>query len=246
MIVEKMKDVLLNLVYPPRCPLCDKVLARPGFCDKCRKKITFISGRLCMKCGKMVCDDREYCNDCEAIAHRFSTARSVYLYEGEMKNIMYRFKYSGRRDYAEVFADDAYRICCSWLSFVKPDIVMPVPMFSKKKRKRGYNQAEDIAYSLTRKLASTGSRKDILTDNKSLVRVKDTKALKTMNPSERRLTLSGAFQYRGSGVKSKKILLVDDIYTTGATIDACADALLNAGAMEVSALTVCTGEDLRK
>ena len=139
MIVEKMKDVLLNLVYPPRCPLCDKVLARPGFCDKCRKKITFISGRLCMKCGKMVCDDREYCNDCEAIAHRFSTARSVYLYEGEMKNIMYRFKYSGRRDYAEVFADDAYRICCSWLSFVKPDIVMPVPMFSKKKRKRGYN-----------------------------------------------------------------------------------------------------------
>lgn len=246
MIAEKIKDVLLNMVYPPRCPLCDKVLARQGFCDNCRKKITCISGQLCMKCGKMVRDDREYCHDCEAAAHRFSSARSVYLYEGEMKNIMYRFKYSGRRDYAEVFADDAYKICGSWLSFVKPDLIMPVPMFSKKKRKRGYNQAEDMAFALARKFASTGSRTDVIIDRKSLVRVKDTKALKTMDPSERRMTLSGAFQYCGSGVKSKKILLVDDIYTTGATIDACADVLLNAGAGEVSALTVCTGEDLRK
>jgi ComF family protein len=118
----------------------------------------------------------------------------------------------------------------------RPDMLIPVPCSAQRLRKRGYNQAALLA----RKLAQSTQipvREDLLE------RTKDTNAMRSMSALERQNNLKKAFHVYGNGVRLKSIMLIDDIYTTGATIDACSGALLGAGAKEVNFLTLAIGEN---
>ena len=236
-----MKEQIRQLCFPDRCPGCDRVLPDgfddTGFCAECKKHITVISEHFCLKCGKLLENDsQEYCSDCRQRKHIFKEGRAVFLYRDEMKGTMYRFKYANRRCYARIFAKQAQKRWGGWVADCAPDSIVPVPLYRKKQRRRGYNQAMVWARELEKcwKLPVDGT---------VLTRIRDTRPQKTLGPEERRQNLRQAFRAKKELAAGRKILLVDDIYTTGSTVDEAAAALMRAGCGEVYCLCICTGRE---
>ena len=236
---NEIKSRVIGLCYPPRCPGCDAILLTKdralGFCGECRKKIVVVKERFCMKCGKQLPDSREeYCEDCGRAEHAFVEGRAVFGYEGVMKAAMYRFKYGNRRGYAGIFAAWAVRAHGSWIREKQPDVIVPVPLYFRKRQQRGYNQA--LVWG-----AALGEKLNLAVDGRALFRVRPTRPQKELDPVGRSVNLERAFFARREPVAGKTVFLVDDIYTTGSTMDEAAETLLEAGAARVFALSICTG-----
>ena len=231
------KEGGLSIFFPRRCPICDEVIGYgEKICDACAEKVLYVTEPSCKKCGKQLENERqEYCGDCSRKKHYYEQGKAVFSYQKDMKLSMYRFKYAGRREYADFFAEEAIKRYGKWLAQRKIEVIIPVPMHASKKRSRGYNQAEVFARALGRTMA-------IPVDGKLVIRIKNTKPQKSLNDKQRKDNLKGAFQVRTNIVKYSKILLVDDIYTTGATVDAIAELLKKSGAKEVCFLSICVGE----
>lgn len=191
---------------------------------------------VCMKCGKVIASNfREYCGDCEKRSHYFDQGKALYLYTGEMKNAMYRFKYSNRRCYAKIFAKEAARVYGGFINQRQIEAIIPVPMYKRKCRKRGYNQAEVFANALSKEIG-------LIVYPNYIKRIRDTKPLKLLNRHERCQNLQNAFKLSDNKVKLRKVLLVDDIYTTGSTMDEMARVLKADGVEQIYCLCICTGE----
>lgn len=152
-----------------------------------------------------------------------------------MQKMLYRFKYSNRRDYADFFAAQAAQLYGSWLKQCSPDIVVPIPLAAKRRRKRGYNQAEVFAKRLAQECGLTYS-------SKILKRVHNTVPQKQLTAVQRKNNMKNAFKIVENIVKLDRVLLVDDIYTTGSTIDAAALALKQAGVKKVYYLCISIGQ----
>ena len=226
-----------RVIFPPRCPSCDEVLSpdERTFCADCMKLVHRVSGNYCVRCGRQLTKELEVmCEDCSRKQHMFSEGRSLYVYDGPMREAMYRFKYSGRRSYADSFARDAKELWGSWFDGMDFDVIAPIPMYAGKRRRRGFDQAEVFARALSEE---TGIPYAHVLD-----RVKKTQPMKGLTPEERRKNLKNAFQAGDFVVKSKRVLLCDDIYTTGSTMDAAAERLREAGAADVCGIFICTGE----
>lgn len=148
--------------------------------------------------------------------------------------MMYRFKYGNRRTYADFFADEAQKQYGDWITGKSVEAVVPVPMYHKKEKQRGYNQADVFA----KKLADTLG---LAYEPAAVQRIVDTKPQKELGDEERKNNLKNAFHVEKFIVKYKYILLVDDIYTTGSTAEAVARQLLAAGVEKVFFLSVCIG-----
>lgn len=235
-IIEEWKEFL----YPRRCPGCNEILyeeeKEDGYCRRCKTKIHYIGDAGCIKCGKKLKDATQtICNDCRRRNHVFVQNKAVYVYTGPMKLAMYRFKYSNCRTYGKTFVEDVWKIHAIWLQSLSVDAVIPVPMYRKKEKRRGYNQAEVLAREIAQKLGCP-------LETKLVVRAKNTVPLKNLNDTQRKKNLENAFKIRKNGVKLNKILLIDDIYTTGSTLDGVTTALLAAGVREVYCLTICAGQ----
>lgn len=196
-----------------------------------------------MHCGRPVLSDLvEYCFDCEKKKKRgdkdtFFQGKSLLLYKGVVKQTMYRFKYSNKREYGTFFAELAMEQWGEWLFRCEIDAIVPVPMFRRKKRMRGYNQAEVFGRELAKYLR-------VPMDRNVVIRKKDTRPMKELNDIERENNLRNAFQIARNIVKYKKILLVDDIYTTGSTADEVSRVLLEAGVERIYFLSICMGQGL--
>ncbi len=234
----------LHFLYPTTCPGCNCVVEwekdgwklGDGFCLDCRSKVEYALEPLCKICGKRLSDDRaEICSDCRRRGHAFHQGRGVYIYSGAMHLSMYRFKYSNRRSYSEVYVLDTLRLLGPWLHSLSVDAVVPIPMYGPKERRRGYNQARVFAEALGRELGIA-----VLPD--LVIRTRDTKPMKGLSKSSRQSNLKNAFNITTTDVKFNKILLVDDIYTTGATLDAVAQVLKQAGVADVYGLYLCVGQ----
>lgn len=152
-----------------------------------------------------------------------------------MRKSMYGFKYNNKREYAEFYVQSILEQYETVLKQHNFDAIIPVPIHKNKVKKRGYNQAEVLAKELSKTLEVP-----LLTDY--LLRVVDTTPQKELNDKEREKNLKKAFQLNKNRVKLKKVMLVDDIYTTGTTLDICTKELLNAGVKQVYCVTVCIGE----
>lgn len=233
-----MKNVLMDLIYPRRCPLCNKI--RPYgegvVCKVCFEKLKRVEPPYCMKCGKTIEDSsREYCEDCEKIVKTYKRGFPVFFYEGAIKNALYDFKYNNQRDYAEFFADCMYLHYREELKKLKIDGIVPVPVHPHKKKKRGYNQAELLAKALSKRLG-------IMIYPNYLERDIDTNPQKELNDKARMKNLKNAFKIGQNTIKLKKILLVDDIYTSGATVEACTRVLMSSGAEDVYYISVAIGK----
>lgn len=226
----------IDLLYPPRCPICDRVITTDELhCNDCRFKVKYVTQPCCMKCGKSLeQDDMQLCSDCSKKTHYFAQGVAAFSYSGEIKNSMYRFKYSNRREYSDFFAQGIADLKGHVIKAWEPDVLVPVPLHHKRQAYRGYNQAKLIADELGKKLG-------IPVDSHFLVRTKNTAPQKELNDKERNKNINNAFQIATFDVEYKKIVLVDDIYTTGSTVDECAKVLLQHGADRVYVACACIG-----
>lgn len=228
---------VLSIFFPPRCPVCDELLL-PGkeICEPCRKKIKVIEEPMCKKCGKPLTDERkEYCSDCRKKQHFYTQGKAVFVYDGAIRISMYRFKYSNKREYAPFYAKVAAERYGTWLKRKGVEAIVPVPMYFWKRQLRGYNQAEVFAKALGKEL-------QIPVECKMVKRVRNTIPQKELNGEERRCNVKNAFQFTEDIVKYKQIVLVDDIYTTGSTMDAVTEVLLAAGVKKVYYICISIGE----
>lgn len=234
---SKWKERIYSVFFPRRCPICDKaVVYGRDICEECEGELPYIVEPACKKCGKQLLDEQaEYCLDCSRKKHYYKQGKAVFSYQKGMRTSMYRFKYAGRREYAAFYARTAKEQLENWVLRTGIEVVIPIPMYRRKQRKRGYNQAEVFARAL-------GEEIELPVATKLVKRVKNTIPQKELNDRQRKDNLKGAFQLETNIVKYKKILLVDDIYTTGSTIDAVAKCFLEAGIEEVYFMTVCIGE----
>ena len=250
---QDIKTVLLQMMtilkraveelYPPCCPFCDDRLNRmekePGVCRKCQKQLVYITDSHCMKCGKPIENERvEYCYDCSRRRHNYEQARALFSYQGSVRGALYRFKMSNRREYGVFFGKEICKILGFWIRNCRADYLIPIPLTKEKERVRGYNQAQILARAISRQ---TG----IPCKENMLVKHTETQAQKGLDARQRQKNLEQAFGIRtqcGDFVLAgKRVILVDDIYTTGATVDAAAAVLRKAGVWKIYVLTVAIG-----
>lgn len=231
----------IRILYPKKCPVCEKIIPdipenrNQHICMPCNAKLSYIKPPKCMRCGKQLYgENEEYCTDCRKKTHTFTQGIGVFSYDNNIKKTMYRFKYSNRREYAEFFGN----VLASRYGYLirrwQAEVIIPIPLYRIKYIKRGYNQAELIARALSEQIK-------IPVDSKILIRSRKTRAMKELNDEERVKNLQNAFKLTENIVKYKKVLLVDDIYMTGATMDACAGVLKKGGAEEVYCASICIG-----
>jgi len=234
---------LLGILYPSRCPFCDGVLDianDSGICSICEKEVEFVKEPYCKICGKPIESEvEELCVDCKKRRFSFEYGRAVFVYNYSMKNAVARFKYNGRYEYAEYFASQAVRMYGNWINEISPDALIPVPIHKSRYRQRGYNQAQVIAERIGEKL-------DIPVINNLIIRVKQTLPQKELSVIERRKNLYGAFgmveEMKELYHELKCVIMIDDIYTTGSTIETCADILRKSGIGKVYFLCICIGK----
>ena len=223
---------ILNLLYPDRCPLCDA--ARPvketGVCPDCVKKLITVKGPLCEKCGRPMMREGMICYDCVADNFSFDGGKSIFTYSSVGESI-YRLKYMNRPSYAKTFGKLMAIEAKDWLEWIEPDALVPVPLHKKRLIKRGYNQAKELADAISKHAG-------IPVADYLVKRSKNTVPQKLVDKKGRQINMKKAFIVEENVVSFKRIVLIDDIFTTGSTIDSLARELKNAGVKEVFFLTI--------
>ena len=229
----------VNLVYPRRCPVCDDLVPIEDglICKECVLKIKYIKTPKCRKCGKQLYDENViFCMDCEKKKHNYDFGYALYDYRS-MNRSIYRFKYNKRSEYAKYYAKDICENLGRELKELHADALIPVPLHQSRQVMRGYNQAEVLAKELA-KLTGIPCYSNLIK------RVKNTVPQKELDDRERQNNLKKAFHIPSDVVKLNKTIVVDDIYTTGSTIDAVAKELRQHGVEKVYYLTLCIGEGM--
>lgn len=232
---RKTEGGLLRLLYPHVCPFCGRVTAE-DICNECREKLYYIEEPRCMRCSKPIrSEEQEYCYDCERHTRVYERGYALWVHKGNVQRAIYQFKYHNRRIYSRFFGKELLSRYGQAVKKWDITTIIPIPLSRKRRRIRGFNQAELLARELGRGLG-------IPVDAKNLVRVRDTRPQKKMDAKERSLNLKRAFAWRGKGRIFGNILLIDDIYTTGSTIDAAARVLKENGAGKIYFLTISIGQ----
>jgi len=230
MNLTRFYDAVLTLVYPQICVICGQSVEQRRFgvaCEPCWKETRIFTDeeRICLKCGAL---DQERCGRCEELA--FTTARAVGAYEGALRESVLLLK---RQPYVPPHVESLLTDVVSREPLSRSTRVIPVPLHPKRLKTRGFNQASVIGQTVSKALK-------LPLDEVSLVRVSTTEKYRAgMDRKGRRDTVAGAFRVANPRlVAGEGILLVDDVFTTGATISACAEALMAVGAGNVFVLTV--------
>ena len=228
----------MRLLYPPRCTFCQDILPLTVdnlLCYHCQEEYPLIEDPVCKKCGKQLAHDDDLCLDCQIASHQYIQGVALYPYEGTIKEALYRFKYGGCRKYAQFFAAMMYKQLKQTAFLGKIDLIIPVPVSKERLKQRGYNQAEELAKHLSN-ISQIPYNGDIL------VRHKHTKPQSGFSPAQRLKNINNAFvTIHSLPSQYKVILIIDDIYTTGSTVNECAKVLKKAGAKYIYTSVVCIG-----
>jgi ComF family protein len=218
----------LDFLLPPRCAGCRRRGA--WLCDACRTALAAPRLPLCPRCGDEMATSG-LCGNCRARPPAFDAAWAAYRFEGPLRTAIHRFKYGGEHALGEplgaLLADAAAGLP------IEADLVLPAPLHSTRRRERGYNQSELLARVVARRLG--------LPLALTLARQRPTPPQVGLSVAERRANVAGAFAWQGESLAGRRVLLIDDVCTTGATLDACARALRPHGPDRVVALTLARG-----
>lgn len=223
-----------RLIFPKRCPICDEVISSKEYiCKKCEDIPRIVPSPRCIKCSKHVASKGMLCADCERENKSFQKGMALYEYDS-VKESIHALKDSARYDNAVFFANMIYKNLGDIIASFKAEAIIPIPLHADKLKKRGFNQSLLIADELS-KLIKIPVRDDIL------LRVEKTKDQKTMTHYERQNNLVGAFHMPQNDVKLDTVLLLDDVYTTGATMEEATRTLMRGGVNKVYFVTAAIG-----
>jgi ComF family protein len=228
----------LDLLFPRRCPICHEIVKEEGrlICWECKKEVEYLSEPVCKKCGKPVMSEEiEYCFDCQNHKQYYTRGIGAFKYCGKVRESIFYFKYKGRKEYSDFYTAEMKTLLDKKIDDWKPDVIMPVPLHRLKLEKRGFNQAELLARRL-------GKQLNLPVDKVMISRRENTKAQKELGNKERRRNLNGAFDVKDNENRYKRVLLVDDIYTTGSTVNAISKLLKEKGIQEIYFIVVCIGK----
>ena len=230
---------LAGILYPRRCPLCGELLSRKEkrVCNICRPSVQLIEEPFCLKCGKPLArPEQEYCQDCLRNRRHFDAGRAAFPYLGKFRKSIRDLKLHNKRSYGAFFAEAMTAVLQEEMDRWEIDVIAPVPLHPKKRRYRGFNQAELLAFPIGESLAIP-----VIPD--LLCKREETSEQKELDRKSRQKNLKKAFKIGPYDVKLSRVLLVDDIFTTGSTVDAAAAVLKEAGAEAVFFLTACIGTE---
>lgn len=235
-VFVKLYNHACSLFFPSKikCLICGDDLKEKQdieICDACKCKLKYLTEtECCERCGSPMTGQGKFCLNCQNGDCDFDIARSVFLYEGEVKHLISGLKYNNKpylsRTLSQFLANKYKEL--GW----EADLIIPVPLSPARKKWRGYNQAELLAEGVS---DATG----VPINTETLVKIKDTDAQATLNLSERRKNLRESFKVMDKyAVKGKRILLIDDVMTTGSTASACTHELKKAHASRVMVLSI--------
>ena len=232
-IVKQIMDAL----YPPACPVCGRLLEKgETVCAQCRPNLQVVGEPRCIRCGKPLLAEEEYCPDCASMARWFDQGAGVFPYQSAVRRMVMDLKFRGKRANARLLGRWMAAYVKPELSLWRPDVLVPVPLHPGKLRRRGYNQARLLA-------ESAGNILGLPVDNKLVLRKSSTKAQMNLGRQARQRNLEQAFAMCKGRKAKGRILLVDDIFTTGSSADALARLLKESGAGKVYVLSACIGSD---
>jgi ComF family protein len=235
-LVRRAGRWLLDAILPPRCPGCGVIIDAPAaVCGVCWSNIAFIVEPLCQRCGRPFefnVADQSVCGRCLADPPVYGRARAVVLYDDASRGLLLRFKHGDGLHLTPLFG--------TWLSragselLAEADLMVPVPLHRTRLFARRYNQATVLALEI-------GRRADLPVDVLGLIRARRTPSQGTRTRAARERNVRGAFKVTpalAANIKDRRVLLIDDVLTSGATVNACARVLTRAGASGVDVLTI--------
>lgn len=233
---------MLSFLFPKACALCGKLVedSKSHLCNRCKKKQIYLKEPLCYSCGKSLdAGEREYCGDCKRLPKSFVKGAGLCQYTKDVKEALSAIKYKNQRFRTRFFVEETIRRRGDYLKALKVDAIVPVPLHPKKRRQRGFNQAEIFAKGL-------GTYLGYPVCSKIVKRTHYTRPQKELDPDERQKNLKTAFvgneiEYKRQGAP-KRVLVVDDIYTTGATAQGVCKALMDMGVREVYIFSIAIGK----
>ncbi|MFA4915621.1 MAG: ComF family protein [Syntrophales bacterium] len=236
-----MKSILTSLadvIFPPMCVTCGVVQGHDdafNFCPICFSKINFIQSNLCSRCGIPFTGAKggdHFCSDCITSEMHFSVARAVGRYETVLLDAIHRFKYRGNITVGEILGRLMAEFAYPAVDIKKYSLIIPAPLHPKRLRERGFNQSVILARAVSKKFS-------IKLDFTTLRRRVHTTPQVNLGKKEREANVRGAFEVVSGGkIRKKRIILVDDVYTTGSTVKECARILMENKAAEVTVLTL--------
>ena len=237
--MEKFKELfnkITEYIFPltHTCNSCGReIFSGEYFCKECEESIIYNDKIICNHCGRRTFNEENYCHSCAGRETYFERARSAYVYAPPISTMILRLKYENQKYLAKIFAKQLSFVY--FKSFMCCDAVTFTPMTKQREEERGYNQAEVLADEFC-KIVGLPIVKDVL------IKTKETARQATIsNAKERRENLKGSFKaVNKDKIKNKNILLIDDVMTTGATVEALCEVLIKAGAKSVTVLTVAS------
>lgn len=218
---------ILDLIFPQtiKCFVCKRELEKFGVCNECYPNLPWVKGKTCEVCGGGILGDGIICDECKNGKYYFKKNFSIFEYAGDIQKNILSFKNGNKYlgDYFGEFIRDYIKK--NNLNF---DIIIPIPIHTNRRKSRGFNQSEVLINSL---------KDEYTVEDKCVVRIKDTPHQTGLNKEHRQINLKNAFEVvEKDKIKDKVILLIDDIYTTGSTLNECARTLKKNGAKTVYGL----------
>ena len=224
--LTRIGGMALDLLYPPRCVLCEKHSS--FLCDACRDSLPRAEGRRCKACWLPL--GAPECAACAEHPTALTRLRSVYRYEGGVRQLIQAFKFRGQSSLAKALGADM--VSCYRRGDFEAEVIVPVPLATSRKRSRGYNQALLLAKEVSREAGLPLTEALRRTGNAA-------PQAQSASADERRRNVAGAFEIARPGdLAGRHVLLIDDVATTGATLNAGAIELIEAGAASVEALSL--------
>ncbi len=242
-ILRKFFSAFADLFFPDLCPFCNRIIHEEDalVCARCLSKIEFICSPICNCCGKpfqVKGMEDHFCGECLSERRFYTKARAVLYYEGEVMDAIHRFKYFSAIYYSRAFGWLMFNKGRQFMDFSDYDFIIPVPLYKKRLFKREYNQSQLIAEEI-------GRRSGIEVELSALERVRQTPPQVGLKKEERERNVRNAFKVlKPERIKEKRILLVDDVLSTTATVNECARALRKAGAKRIDVLALARGRGI--